>query len=178
MIFISHYDSPLGLIEIAAGEDGLKGVWFEGQKYFAAGLKENETEEKETPVLKEMREWLDLYFAGKEPGFLPKLAPEGSEFRKMVWEILLTIPYGKTMTYGEIGDEVAKRTGKRTMSAQAVGGAVGHNPISVLIPCHRVVGTNGSLTGYAGGIERKVALLKLEGADMERLFVPKKGTAL
>ena len=96
----------------------------------------------------------------------------------MVWEILLTIPYGKTMTYGEIGDEVAKRTGKRTMSAQAVGGAVGHNPISVLIPCHRVVGTNGSLTGYAGGIERKVALLKLEGADMERLFVPKKGTAL
>ena len=141
-------------------------------------MKENETEEKETPVLKETREWLDLYFAGKEPGFLPKLAPEGSEFRKMVWEILLKIPYGKTMTYGEIGDEVAKRTGKRTMSAQAVGGAVGHNPISVLIPCHRVVGTNGSLTGYAGGIERKVALLKLEGADMERLFVPKVGTAL
>lgn len=178
MIFVSHYDSPLGMIYMAADKDGLKGVWFEGQKYFASGLKENETEEKETPVLKQTREWLDLYFAGKDPKFLPSLAPEGSEFRKEVWKILLTIPYGKTMTYGEIGRKVAEMTGKKHMSAQAVGGAVGHNPISILIPCHRVVGTNGSLTGYAGGIEKKIGLLKLEQTDMSGMFVPKKETAL
>ena len=152
MIFISHYDSPLGMIYMAADKDGLKGVWFEGQKYVASGL--------------------------KDPKFLPSLAPEGSEFRKEVWKILLTIPYGKTMTYGEIGRKVAEMTGKKHMSAQAVGGAVGHNPISILIPCHRVVGTNGSLTGYAGGIEKKIGLLKLEQTDMSGMFVPKKGTAL
>ena len=100
MIFISHYDSPLGMIYMAADKDGLKGVWFEGQKYFASGLKENETEEKETPVLKQTREWLDLYFAGKDPEFLPSLAPEGSEFRKEVWKILLTIPMGRLPLMG------------------------------------------------------------------------------
>ena len=178
MIFVSHYDSPLGILYLAADKDGLKGVWFEGQKYFASGLKENETEEKETPVLKRTREWLELYFAGKDPEFLPPLVPDGSEFRKEVWKLLLTIPYGKTMTYGEIGRKVAEMTGKKNMSAQAVGGAVGHNPISILIPCHRVVGTNGSLTGYAGGIEKKIGLLKLERTDMSGMFVPKKGTAL
>ena len=133
MIFVSHYDSPLGILYLAADKDGLKGVWFEGQKYFASGLKENETEEKETPVLMQTREWLDLYFAGKDPEFLPPLAPDGSEFRKEVWKLLLTIPYGKTMTYGEIGRKIAEMTGKKHMSAQAVGGAVGHNPISILI---------------------------------------------
>ena len=143
MIFVSHYDSPLGILYLAADKDGLKGVWFEGQKYFASGLKEN-----------------------------------GSEFRKEVWKLLLTIPYGKTMTYGEIGRKIAEMTGKKHMSAQAVGGAVGHNPISILIPCHRVVGTNGSLTGYAGGIEKKIGLLKLEQTDMSGMFVPKRGTAL
>ena len=178
MIFVSHYDSPLGMIYMAADDDVLKGVWFEGQKYFASGLDKNETEDKETPVLKQTKEWLDLYFAGKEPEFLPPLAPEGSEFQKKVWKILLMIPYGKTMTYGEIGRKVAEMSGKKTMSAQAVGGAVGHNPISILIPCHRVVGTNGSLTGYAGGIEKKIGLLKLEQTDMSGMFVPKRGTAL
>ena len=163
---------------MAADDDVLKGVWFEGQKYFASGLDKKETEDKETPVLKQTKEWLDLYFAGKEPEFLPPLAPEGSEFQKKVWKILLMIPYGKTMTYGEIGRKVAEMSGKKTMSAQAVGGAVGHNPISILIPCHRVVGTNGSLTGYAGGIEKKIGLLKLERTDMSEMFVPKKGTAL
>lgn len=178
MIFVSHYDSPLGILYLAADEEALKGVWFEGQKYFASELKENGTEEKETPVLKRTREWLDLYFAGKDPKFLPPLAPDGSEFRKEVWKLLLTIPYGKTMTYGEIGRKIAEMTGKKHMSAQAVGGAVGHNPISILIPCHRVVGTNGSLTGYAGGIEKKIGLLKLEQTDMYGMFVPKRGTAL
>ena len=177
-VYTCTYKSKLGDILLAADAIGLTGLWFEGQKYFASGLKENETEEKETPVLKQTREWLDLYFAGKDPEFLPSLAPEGSEFRKEVWKILLTIPYGKTMTYGEIGRKVAEMTGKKHMSAQAVGGAVGHNPISILIPCHRVVGTNGSLTGYAGGIEKKIGLLKLEQTDMSGMFVPKKETAL
>ena len=172
MIFVSHYDSPLGMICMAADEGALKGVWFEEQKYFASGLKADETEERETPVLKQTKEWLDFYFEGKEPQFLPPLAPEGSEFRKEVWRILLTIPYGQTMTYGEIGRRIAELTGKKTMSAQAVGGAVGHNPISILIPCHRVVGTGGSLTGYAGGIEKKIGLLKLEKTDMSGMFAP------
>ena len=177
MTFIQHYDSPLGGILLAADEIGLTGLWFDGQKYFARGLSP-EREEQELPVLLEAKRWLDIYFTGKEPEFLPPLAPEGSEFQKKVWKILLMIPYGKTMTYGEIGRKVAEMSGKKTMSAQAVGGAVGHNPISILIPCHRVVGTNGSLTGYAGGIEKKIGLLKLERTDMSGMFVPKKGTAL
>ena len=177
MTFIQHYDSPLGGILLAADAVGLTGLWFDGQKYFARGLS-SEREERELPVLLEAKRWLDIYFTGKEPEFLPPLAPEGSEFQKKVWKILLMIPYGKTMTYGEIGRKVAEMSGKKTMSAQAVGGAVGHNPISILIPCHRVVGTNGSLTGYAGGIEKKIGLLKLERTDMSGMFVPKKGTAL
>ena len=171
------YKSPLGTILLAANEIGLTGLWFEGQKYFARTLPKEHIS-KETSVLAEAKRWLDIYFAGKEPEFLPPLAPEGSEFQKKVWKILLMIPYGKTMTYGEIGRKVAEMSGKKTMSAQAVGGAVGHNPISILIPCHRVVGTNGSLTGYAGGIEKKIGLLKLERTDMSGMFVPKKGTAL
>ncbi|MFQ9893757.1 MAG: methylated-DNA--[protein]-cysteine S-methyltransferase, partial [Emergencia sp.] len=110
--------------------------------------------------------------------FMPKLSLTATPFRKAVWNILLTIPYGKTMTYGQIAAELARIEGLEKMSAQAVGGAVGHNPISLLVPCHRVVGTNGSLTGYAGGIEKKVKLLSLENADMTSLFVPKKGTAI
>lgn len=178
MIYTTHYESPLGMICMAADENGLKGVWFEKQKYFASGIEKNETKEQTSPVLEQTKEWLKLYFSGKNPEFLPALSPDGSEFRKAVWKILLTIPYGKTMTYGEIAKKIAAQTGKEKMSAQAVGGAVGHNPISILIPCHRVVGTNGSLTGYAGGIEKKTALLKLEGTDMAGMYVPKKGTAL
>ena len=177
MTFTQHYDSPLGGILLAADEIGLTGLWFDGQKYFARGLS-SEREERELPVLLEAKRWLDIYFTGKEPEFLPPLAPDGSEFRKEVWKLLLTIPYGKTMTYGEIGRKIAEMTGKKHMSAQAVGGAVGHNPISILVPCHRVVGTNGSLTGYAGGIEKKIGLLKLEQTDMSGMFVPKRGTAL
>ena len=178
MIFVSHYDSPLGMIYMAADDDVLKGVWFEGQKYFASGLDKKETEDKETPVLKQTKEWLDLYFAGKEPDFTPPLHLIGSDFRQAVWNILLSIPYGRTMTYGQIAKQLAKNTGIDKMSAQAVGGAVGHNPISIIVPCHRVVGTNGSLTGYAGGLDKKIALLKLEKTDTARFFRPKKGTAL
>lgn len=157
MLFLTHYASPLGPILLAADETGLTGLWFEGQKYFPSFLGVD-YQEKETPVLTETARWLDVYFSGKDPGFLPPLHPQGSPFRQAVWNILLTIPRGQTMTYGEI----ARRLGVR--SAQAVGGAVGHNPISILIPCHRVVGSDGSLTGYAGGLDRKTRLLQLEGA--------------
>lgn len=157
MLFLTHYASPLGPILLAADETGLTGLWFEAQKYFPSFLGVD-YQEKETPVLTETARWLDVYFSGKDPGFLPPLHPQGSPFRQTVWDILLTIPRGQTMTYGEI----ARRLGVR--SAQAVGGAVGHNPISILIPCHRVVGSDGSLTGYAGGVERKARLLQLEGA--------------
>ncbi len=176
MTFTQHYDSPLGDILLAADEIGLTGLWFDGEKYFADNLPA-EHAEKKTPALAEARRWLDLYFAGREPDFLPQLHPIGSAFRLSVWEILLRIPYGKTTTYGEIGRQLAKKQGLSRMSAQAVGGAVGHNEISIIIPCHRVVGANGSLIGYAGGIYKKKKLLELERADMTGLFVPKKGAA-
>ena len=177
MIYTSEYTSPLGGILLAADEVGLRGLWFDGQKYFARDLPDERTE-RETPVLSEAKRWLDLYFGGQEPDFLPPLHPVGTPFRQAVWEILLRIPYGKTVTYGEISKQLAEKMGLERMSAQAVGGAVGHNEISIIIPCHRVVGSNGSLTGYAGGINRKIKLLELERADMSRFFVPKKGTAL
>ena len=177
MTFTQHYDSPLGGILLAANEAGLTGLWFDGGKYFADSLPEDHTE-RDTPVLAETRRWLDLYFSGSEPDFLPPLHPVGSAFRQSVWELLLQIPYGRTTTYGEIARQLAKERGLARMSAQAVGGAVGHNEISIIIPCHRVVGAGGSLTGYAGGIGKKMKLLELERADMSRLFVPKKGTAL
>ena len=177
MIYTCHYDSPLGGILLAADEIGLTGLWFDGEKYFADNLPAEHIEQ-ETPILAETRRWLDVYFTGKEPKFTPPLHPDGSEFRKAVWEILLQIPYGQTTTYGELARRLAQNKGLGRISAQAVGGAVGHNEISIIIPCHRVVGTNGSLTGYAGGIDKKRRLLELEHADMRCLFVPKKGTAL
>lgn len=177
MVSTCHYDSPLGGILLAADEIGLTGLWFRGGRYFADTLPPT-AREWETPILAEARRWLDIYFTGKEPDFLPPLHPIGSDFRQAVWQILLTIPYGKTMTYGEIARVLAEKQGLPRMSAQAVGGAVGHNAISILIPCHRVVGTGGSLTGYGGGIERKVKLLELEQVNMRGFFVPRKGTAL
>ena len=177
MTFTQHYSSPLGGILLAADESGLTGLWFDGEKYFADSLPAAHTV-RETPVLAEARRWLDIYFTGKEPGFLPPLHPIGSPFRQSVWEILLQIPYGKTTTYGEIARQLREKQGLSRMSAQAVGGAVGHNEISIIIPCHRVVGATGNLTGYAGGIDKKVKLLELEHTDMSGFFVPKKGTAL
>ena len=176
-VFTRHYDSPMGRILLAADEIGLRGLWFDGQKYFARDLPEKRIEQ-ETHALAEARRWLDVYFTGKEPDFLPPLHPAGSTFQQAVWVLLLQIPYGQTVTYGELARQLAEKQGRPRMSAQAVGGAVGHNKISIIIPCHRVVGTGGSLTGYAGGIDRKVKLLALEQADMTRLFVPKTGTAL
>jgi methylated-DNA-[protein]-cysteine S-methyltransferase len=161
MDFTHRFNSPLGGITLASDGEALTGLWFDGQKYFAASL-EKEHEEKSLPVFDLADEWLDLYFSGSDPGFLPPLLMRTTEFRKTVWEILLSIPYGKTMTYGEIADRIAAGRGLSRMSAQAVGGAVAHNAISLMIPCHRVVGTNGSLTGYAGGLEKKIWLLELE----------------
>ncbi len=177
MIYTAKYPSPLGEILLAADEAGMRGLWFDGQKYFARDLPDERTE-LETPILSEARRWLDIYFSGKEPDFLPPLHSVGSPFRQEVWKILLQIPYGTTVTYGDISKQLAKKMGLERMSAQAVGGAVGHNAVSIIIPCHRVVGTGGNLTGYAGGIDKKIKLLELEHADMSGLFVPKKGTAL
>ncbi len=170
MQYTAHYASPFGPITLASDGTSLVGLWFDGQKYFADTL-EDAHRQKSLPVFEEARRWLDLYFSGKEPSFLPPLAPKATPFRKKVWDILLSIPYGQTMTYGEIAKTIARKQSSR-MSAQAVGGAVGHNPISIIVPCHRVVGTNGSLTGYADGIDKKVQLLTLEGVDMTRFFVP------
>lgn len=177
MVYTCHYESQLGGILLAADEIGLTGLWFDGQKYFARELPAERTE-KEMPILTETKRWLDIYFTGTEPDFLPLLHPIGSTFRQEVWKLLLQIPYGKTVTYGELARQLAEKRGLPRMSAQAVGGAVGHNQISVLIPCHRVVGANGSLTGYAGGIQKKVKLLELEGTDVSGFFVSPKGTVL
>ena len=161
MDFTHHYSSPLGGITMAGNDEALTGLWFDGQKYFAATLG-REQEEKLLPVFEQADRWLDLYFSGSIPDFLPPLSFKTTEFRKAVWEILLTIPYGETRTYKEIARLVAKQKSLSQMSAQAVGGAVGHNPISLMIPCHRVIGSDGSLTGYAGGLEKKVWLLSME----------------
>lgn len=177
MVYTCRYQSPMGDILLAADEIGLTGLWFEGQKYFANTLSD-EYIPQETPILAEAKRWLDVYFSGEEPNFTPPLHPIGSAFRQDVWQILLQIPYGQTTTYGEIARQLSKKHGIVHMSAQAVGGAVGHNEVSIIIPCHRVVGTNGSLTGYAGGIDKKIRLLELEKTDMTNFFIPKKGTAL
>lgn len=177
MQYTSKYKSPLGEIMIAADEKGLTGLWFVGQKYFALYL-DKDNEEKEIPVLKEAKKWLDIYFSGKEPKFKLPLHFTGTDFQNEIWEILYTIPYGKTMTYGEIANILVKRKGLKRMSAQAVGGAVGKNEISIIVPCHRVVGSNGSLTGYAGGISKKIELLKMEHGYKEEFYIPKKSTAM
>ena len=177
MEYVSHYESPFGDITLASDGEALIGLWFDKQKYFADALDEKH-EEKELQIFGQTKRWLDIYFSGKEPDFTPLLRMKTTLFRRAVWEIMLTIPYGKTMTYGEIAKKIAEQKGIKQMSAQAVGGAVGHNSISLIIPCHRVVGANGSLTGYAGGIDKKIKLLTLEKADIEKLFVPKKETAL
>ena len=172
-----RHDSPLGGSTMASDGTALVGLWFDGQKHFADTLAPVR-EEKPLPVFDAAKRWLDMYFSGKDPGFTPPLKMKTTPFRRAVWEILLTIPFGRTMTYGEIARILAERQGLRRMSAQAVGGAVGRNSISLVVPCHRVVGANGSLTGYAGGIARKQRLLAMEGIDVDALFIPKKSSVL
>jgi O-6-methylguanine DNA methyltransferase len=179
MFYTSNYKSPLGMITLAGDDENLIGLWIEGQKYFAASMKGRAGKKSEQPIFVKTKKWLDAYFAGKKPAISQlSLAPIGSDFSKAVWNIMCEIPYGQYTTYGEIAKKMAVMMNRESMSSQAVGSAVAHNPITVIIPCHRVVGSNGSLTGYAGGIDKKIQLLELEGVDMSNFFVPKKGTAL
>lgn len=177
MQYISHYQSPLGGILLTAGEAGLTGLLFD-RKGHCADYIDPEHIEKETPVLEQTKRWLTLYFSGQEPDFTPPIRLSGSPFQLAVWNILLGIPYGQTVTYGEIAREIAVQRKLPKMSAQAVGGAVGRNKIAVIVPCHRVVGAGGNLTGYAGGIDKKVKLLSIEKNDMKKYYIPKKETAL
>ena len=178
MYYSTTYQSPLGILTLACKEDSLAGLWLEGQKYYGAAISEKMIPRSDLRVFAAAKKWLDRYFGGKRPAISElRLAPEGSGFRMSVWSILCEIPLGEIITYGDIAKKIALKTRKSNMSAQAVGGAVGHNPISIIIPCHRVVGSNGSLTGYAGGIDKKIKLLELEGVDMSKLFIPEKSTA-
>ena len=161
MEYIWHYISPLGGITLGSDGKALTGLWFDEQDHFAVPLP-SQAECRSLSVFDETCRWLDIYFSGRDPDFTPKLALRGTPFRKAVWDILLTIPFGRTMSYGEIAVAVAKQMGVSRMSAQAVGGAVGHNPVSIIVPCHRVIGSDGSLTGYAGGLDKKARLLGME----------------
>ena len=177
MFYSAEYDSPVGTLTLASDGAALCGLWLDGQKYHGDTLPEAPVPRDDAPAFAETRRWLDAYFAGEHPAISDvPLAPIGSEFRQIVWRILTEIPYGELTTYGQIAERV--RTIRGRASALAVGGAVGHNPISIIIPCHRVVGADGSLTGYAGGLKRKTWLLEHEGVDMSQLYAPKKGTAL
>lgn len=162
-----EYKSPIGSIIITSDETEITGLRFKGESE-AEVLSDKKY--KETSAIKEGKKWLDLYFSGKNPGYIPAINPTGTEFQKLVWKLLLEIPYGKTTTYGEIAGKIAEIKNVSRMSAQAVGGAVGKNPIAIIIPCHRVVGKNGKLTGYRYGMDKKISLLALEGANMVKFF--------
>lgn len=174
MLYKTEYSSPVGLLTLVANDKGLSDVWIKKQKYFASTVHEIPADCPYHPVLSKAKEWLSGYFSGeKMQGCDFPLAPQGTAFQQKVWRILPQIPYGKTMTYGEIAALIASGGDGQKMSAQAVGGAVGHNPISIIIPCHRVIGANGNLTGYAGGLDIKIRLLEIEGVDLSHMFFPK-----
>ena len=179
MFYTTTCSSPIGVITLACDGDKLVGLWMDGQKYHGTTVTEPMISKDDMPVFTAAKKWLERYFAGEKPApsALP-LAPIGGEFRQGVWSILREIPYGEVVTYGDIAKKMAVKLGKQRMSSQAVGGAVGHNPISIIIPCHRVVGSGGNLTGFSAGLKTKIALLELEGVDTSALFVPQKGTAL
>jgi methylated-DNA-[protein]-cysteine S-methyltransferase len=184
MAYFESYDSPIGRLNLASDGEHLCGLWIEGQKYYQdklelrLGIKNVDTKEggrmknARVAALEETRCWLDVYFSGKEPPAIPSVFPRGTAFQEEVWAELLAIPYGQLITYGAIAEKIAVKRGLKKVSARAVGSAVGRNPISIILPCHRVIGSDNSLTGYAGGIERKIYLLELEGADVSKLYVP------
>lgn len=175
----TYYMSPLGRLLLAENDGALTGLWIVGQKYFPDNIPVPIAAPSDSPVFAQAKDWLSRYFAGEQPDIAElRLSPRGSEFQRAVWRILCEIPYGTTTTYGAVAQKVAAERGLSSMSAQAVGGAVGHNPISIIIPCHRVVGANGSLTGYAGGIHRKIQLLTHEGIDVSHFHTPEKVTTL
>ncbi len=173
MIYTSYYNSPVGKLLLASKNNKLIGVWIENQKYYLSNLKEKMQIKDDEEILIKTKNWLDRYFENKNPHISElDIEPIGTDFSKKVWTILCTIPYGKVITYGEIAKKISKAMNKDKMSAQAVGNAVAHNPISIIIPCHRVIGANGNLTGYAGGLDIKMRLLKHEGVDLSKLFIP------
>lgn len=173
-MYYSSYDSPLGLYTMLGDEKHIFGLWKVGQKYYDQAIPKQIVEDDKKSIFTFTAQWLDEYFAGNRPEISDlAIDPQGSDFRKKVWDILCHIPYGDTTTYGQIANTMAVIEGRKTMSAQAVGGAVGHNPLSIIIPCHRVVGAKGSLTGYAGGLRTKIELLKHEGVDLSKFFLPK-----
>lgn len=168
MKYWRKYKSPVGLLTLASDGENLTGLWIEGQSYFPERDEDVQSKD-DLPVFEQTIDWLERYFQGENPGKIPPVAPEGTEFRKLVWKILEEIPYGGLTTYGEIAKEISKQQNGKFISARAVGGAVGHNPISIIIPCHRVIGIDGSLTGYAGGLDVKVKLLEKEGIDVSEI---------
>ena len=168
MLYTSEYLSPLGQLLLLANDEALLGLWFTDQKYYGASYPLAEAVAQENKITAEVTDWLEAYFAGQQPPIaLLSLAPAVTTFREKVLRILQDIPYGEVVTYQQIVDRLKATYGEKIGSARAVGGAVGHNPISIIIPCHRVIGSNGSLTGYAGGLARKQALLRLEGIDFD-----------
>ena len=169
--YIDTYASPLGIITMGSNGKQLTGLWFEGQKHFGDTLCDQPSHHA-LPIFDEARTWLDVYFQGKRPTFTPPILLNDTPFRRSVWQLLLTIPYGETTTYKDIARQWARQHGVKSMSNQAVGGAVGRNPISIIIPCHRVIGANGSLTGYAGGLDRKRWLLQWEQQNTDKFFIP------
>lgn len=173
MIYTNAYDSIIGSLLLAADDIGLVGLWLNSDRFYANLLANCESVVKETPILEAVKRWLNAYFSGHEPKVEVPLHLIGTPFRQEVWKLLLQIPYGKVITYGDLAKKIAEKRGVAYMSAQAIGGAVGHNEISIIIPCHRVIGANGNLTGYAGGIDKKLKLLELEGVDTKKLFLPK-----
>lgn len=179
MYYKTNYTCKIGNITLACNDkENLVGLWIKGQKYFCNILDSEIIENNELEIFQKTKIWLDRYFRGERPKISELLiAPIGNEFRKKVWQILCEIPYGEVCTYGDIAKIIAKEKGIKRMSAQAIGGAVAHNPVSIIIPCHRVVGSNGNLTGYAGGIKTKIELLKHESVNMDRLFTPSSSKA-
>lgn len=177
MIYTTDIESPIGKLTCAALDNKLLGLWLEGQNNFESNIDEKMIKKDDLRIFSEVRSWLDRYFSKKRPVISDlALSPSGTEFRKAVWKILCEVPYGEVTTYGEVARKIAKQMGLERMSAQAVGGALAHNPISIIIPCHRVVGSDGSLIGYVGGVDRKIKLLKYEGVDVTKFFVPSRRT--
>jgi len=173
MYLKTAHPSPIGTLTLASNGESLIGLWMEGQKYHGDSIYKDMQKKEDLLVFDATKRWLDEYFRGKKPNLseLP-LAPIGSVFRLEVWDLLRQIPYGEIITYGDVAKKMAIKRNKEKMSSRAVGGAVGHNPISIIIPCHRVVGTNGNLTGFSAGVKTKIKLLELEGVDISRLHVP------
>ena len=168
MLYTMRYDSLVGELLLAEQDGALAGLWIRGQKYFPESWQKDMREKPDSKLLNQTKDWLDRYFQGEKPSIRElKLAPAGSAFRQEIWKLLCEIPYGEVTTYGELSRKIAASRGLERMSPRAVGGAVSHNPISIIIPCHRVVGTGGSLTGYAGGLDKKIRLLQMEGVNME-----------